>query len=301
MNAEESPRSNTWLSQHAHSVTSQRGEDGILEALINHLPDTDSWCVEFGCWDGKYLSNTYNLIANKSYSGVLIEGSTERYKDLVANFKDNPKITPVNQFVGFDRHDGLDLILAKTNIPKNFDLLSIDIDGNDYHVWDAFKDYQPKIVIIEFNPSIPPGVSFVQPRDMTVTQGSSLHAMVELGRTKGYELVAVEAANCIFVDRPYFASLGIADNSIAALWNDDSLFTNLFVGFDGTIFLSGCSALPWQRIAIHEEDIQLIPAWARENFKKQNFIVRALARLYKRRLKRRRPAQGALRKVPHAD
>lgn len=57
-------RSPTWLLEHKKDVYSQTGEDGIIETILSTIGDRDGWCVEFGAWDGQYLSNTRNLIEN---------------------------------------------------------------------------------------------------------------------------------------------------------------------------------------------------------------------------------------------
>jgi hypothetical protein len=164
-------RGNRWLLAHASNVTSQNGEDGIIAKVLETIGDSTKWCVEFGAWDGRHLSNTFNLIASRGYSAVLIEGSKERFRELERTFKDDPKVRCVNAFVGFTAADGLDAILARAGIPKDFDVLSIDIDGNDYHVWKAVATYRPRVVVIEYNPTIPSAVDFVQVADMTVNQG----------------------------------------------------------------------------------------------------------------------------------
>jgi hypothetical protein len=63
-------------------------------------------------------------------------------------------------------------------------LLTIDIDGNDYHIWDSMQKYQPKVVIIEYNPTIPNDIKFIQEANFDVNQGSSLRAKIELGGKK---------------------------------------------------------------------------------------------------------------------
>ena len=90
----------------------------------------------------------------------------------------------LNAFVGFTAADGLDAILARTPIPADFDVLSIDIDGNDYHVWNAVARYKPRVVVIEYNPTIPAAVDFVQPADMSINQGASITAQARLGKQK---------------------------------------------------------------------------------------------------------------------
>jgi len=187
------------LLDYARNVYSQHGEDGIIERIIQTLPEDNKWCVEFGAWDGLHLTNTRYLIESHGFSAVLIEASSKKYLDLQKNYAGKPHVIPVNCFVGFEVHDGLDTILKKTPIPKDFAVLSIDIDGNDYHVWKAIEHYRPKVVVIEFNPTFPVGVDYIQPADPSINHGSSLSAIVKLGLEKGYELIAVNALNGAFL------------------------------------------------------------------------------------------------------
>ncbi len=272
---------NAWLNQYAKTVTSQSGEDGIIEKILEVIKDNDKWCVEFGSWDGKKLSNTYSLIVDKDYSAVLIEGDKKRFKDLLKTFESNPKVTSINALVGFNVSDNLDTILKNTRIPKNFDLLSIDVDGNDYHIWDAVKEYKPKIVIIEFNGTIPPQVEFVQPRDMSITQGSSILSITRLAKSKGYELVAA-TSNAIYVDAEYFNLFGIEDNSVEEIWTDNSALTYIFYGYDGTVFLRGLCELPWQKISCKESKVQQLPKWARKRIGDRNIFRKKLGKVYRR-------------------
>jgi hypothetical protein len=103
--------------------------------------------------------------------------------------------------------------LAKTAIPLGFDFLSIDIDGNDFHVWNATRVYRPKFICIEFNPTIPTEIDFVQPASLNISQGSSLKSLVALGTAKRYELASVLQFNAFFVRVDLFPRLEIADNS----------------------------------------------------------------------------------------
>jgi len=280
--ANDNNKPNTWLNDFARSVTSQGGEDGIIKKILDVISNTNKWCVEFGSWDGKNCSNTYDLITNKGYSAVLIEGNTKRFKKLIETFKDNNKVIPVNTFVGFEENDNLDKILESTPIPVDFDLLSIDIDGNDYHIWDDVRDYKPKVVVIEFNATIPSPVEFVQPRDMRVTQGSSLLSITKLAKSKNYELVAVTGGNAIFVDSMYFDLFGIRNNSVKVMRTDESAITYIFCGYDGEVFLRGYRMMPWQQIAYKESKVQQLPKWSRKRVGDRNFLTRNLGRFYRR-------------------
>ncbi len=230
------------------NIHSQAGEDGILAKILELLPERDKWCVEFGAWDGKFLSNTYHLIESADYSAVMIEYDKVRYQDLLKQHGKNPKVIGLNALVGFTEANGLDTLLAATPIPKNFDVLSIDIDGNDYHAWKATSTYKPKVVVIEFNPTIPTEIEFVQEPDMSSAQGCSVLSLVQLGKAKGYELVAVTTLNAIFVRAEYFPLLGIADNSPRTLREDTSRLTYLVSTYDGKVLVMGHDHMPWHGI-----------------------------------------------------
>lgn len=278
-------------------VYSQSGEDGVIEAILETLPASDRWCVEFGAWDGSHLSNTRHLIESRGYGAVLIEGSADRWKELAARYAGIDRVHAVNAFVGFAEGDGLDSILARTPVPADFDFLSIDIDGNDYHAWKATRRYQPKIVCIEFNPTVPIGHVFVQAADRSVSQGASLAALIELGREKGYHLICVVSANAFFARTDVFGPLGIGDNSEASLRTDLRSVTYLFQGFDGQLLLRGYRRMPWHALDFSEHDLQILPRRLRkypENYTAGEAFLFQLFRLW-RRLKRktRRLASGA--------
>lgn len=258
-----SEREPTWLLEHRHNVYSQSGEDGVIGKCLELLPTRDHWCVEFGAWDGLHLSNTANLIVNGGYSAVLIEGDATKFEELRQNFAGNTAVTAMNRFVGLQEDDGLDAILKETPIPADFDFLSIDIDGTDYHVWQATTKYRPKLVCIEYNPTIPTDVTFVQERNPNIKHGSSLSALNELAGQKGYELISVLPTNAIFVGKEYFPLFGITDNRPHSLRIDSTLVTHFFSGYDGTIFLSGNRILPWHGVALDEKEFQVLPRWLR--------------------------------------
>lgn len=250
------------LLDYSRNVHSQFGEDGIIEKVVSMLP-VSRWCVEFGAWDGKVFSNTHLLLSEKGWSGVLIESDPAKYTELCATYRGNGRVTCLNRKVAFEGDDLLDNILAGTEAPRDFDLLSIDIDGNDYHVWKSVERYRPKLVVIEFNNTIPNCVEFVQEADFSVHQGSSLLALCGLGKTKGYELIAVTDFNAFFVDGRYYPSFSMADNSPEAINNPQKYVTHVFQLFDGTLGWSGNLKLLWHGIDIKPEKLQVLPAICR--------------------------------------
>lgn len=284
-------RPNDWLTAHARDVNSQSGEDGILEKILEMLPDTNRWSIEFGAWDGRHLSNTWTLIANKGYSGVLIEADPRRFETLKERIRDYPGVIAINAFVGFGPSDNLDALLEGKPVPENPDLLSIDVDGSDYHIWEATRRTRPKVVVVEHNPTIATGVEFVQARSPRVMQGASAESLRILGKKKHYELVAVTRFNCIFVDEKYFSLFEIEDNSVRALRSDESLVTHVFCGYDGRIFFRGYGKLPWHDVTYDEALGQQLPRVLRDWRENYGTVQSKLFGAYKRwrRLRERRP------------
>jgi hypothetical protein len=279
----------TDLRAFAKNYHSQAGEDGIIERILEVVGEGDRWCVEFGAWDGKHLSNTYHLIHRRGWSAVLIEGSLKRFWDLRSSFEANSNVVPIHRYVSFEGPDTLDAILAGTQIPHTFSILSIDIDGNDYHVWDALTTYTPRIVVIEFNPSIPNDIEFVQPRDLRVSQGSSLLSLVQLGRNKGYELVATTDWNAFFVREDLFSKFGMENNSLDRLRDDTKFQTKVFQLFDGTIMLTGCRQMLWHGATVSVDSLQAIPRPFRVYPARMGRLRSAAWSVAKRMMRRFRP------------
>lgn len=274
-------KASTWLLEHKRDVYSQFGEDGVIEETLRLLPEGNRWCVEFGAWDGRYLTNTRHLIEAKGFSAVLIEANPTKFQDLQRNYEQHKNVITMNRFVGFKTDDNLDHLLGPTPIPRDFDLLSIDIDGNDFHVWQAMSKYQPKVVVIEFNPTIPAPVRFVQPADPALSQGASLTALAELGKAKGYELVAVLPTNAVFVRKEYYPLFQIESNAPEVLRTNLDDITYLFSGYDGRVFLQGSRKLPWHGIELKESHFQPLPGLLRSFPGNYTFLQRQLFKLYR--------------------
>jgi hypothetical protein len=191
------------------NLYSQNGEDGVVAELLKRLGITKGWFCEFGAWDGRYGSNCYALLRRKEWSGVMIEGVPERFsllQRLATKF--DGRLHAVETFVSHDpgSSETLDRVLARTPIPMEFALLSIDIDGFDYQVWSSLQHYRPTIVIIEINSSTPPGRERVHGEHGQ--QGTTFSAMLKLGTRKGYRLVA-HTGNMIFVRDELVGKLGL--------------------------------------------------------------------------------------------
>jgi hypothetical protein len=265
-----SPKSQ-YLLAYRRDVASQFGEDGIIEKIFSIISERDPtrgrWAVEFGAWDGQFCSNTLNLIKNHGWSAVLIEANRKKFAELTTFHASRTNVHCLNRFVNLGGRDTLDNILSETPIPQTFDLLSIDIDGADYHVWKSLDRYRPGVVVIEFNPCIPKDIEFIQVPDMTVQHGTSILAMTKLAKRKGYELVCINQENAFFVDRKYFSLFGIEDNSVDALIHFEEPL-RVFELYDGTLVFQGTLGLYWYGLGFNARRLQMIP----EFFRKRNIV-----------------------------
>lgn len=249
------------LNDYAFNKYSQNGEDGIIEEILNRLPKSslNYWCVEFGAWDGVHLSNTCRLIRERNYNAVLIEADIKKFRDLNNNFP-SENVTKLNEWVSFEGENSLDHLLLRTSCPSDFDFLSIDIDGIDYWIFESISKFNPKIVCIEYNQTIPNVVDFINPRDFKIKYGSSAKSIVSLAVKKGYYLVAVTLTNLIFISYKFIDNF-VED--IKPLDELNLLGTNpniLFSGYDGTLFSTHNSvSLGWHDIKLPIQRFQVLP------------------------------------------
>jgi hypothetical protein len=240
------------------NITSQCGEDGIVEKIFDLIKPRRRYCVELGAWDGKYMSNCWNLVTNMRWGATFIEGNKSKFGDLLATHGNNPRVRCINKFVDFGGDNRLDNILCSVEAPIDFDLLSIDVDGVDYFIWESLQKFKPLLVIIEFNPTVANDVAFVQARDSSVNQGCSLMALVRLAREKGYELACCTDWNAFFVAEENFASLGIKGNHINNLYKP-ICDGRIFHGYDSHIHTIGMEKLLWSGTKLVNADLQVVP------------------------------------------
>jgi len=223
------------LTQFRQTITSQWGEDGIIAEIFRQIGTQNKTCVEFGAWDGKYLSNTWDLWHNKGWSSVLIEGDNKRIADLKKNLQDFEQVVAVNKFVTPEGDNSLDNILTRLSLPQNFDLLSMDVDGDDYYIFESLEEFHPRVVIIEYNPTIPPELDIVQAQGEHF--GASAWALVKLAVKKDYSLVYCTETNCFFVINTELHKLGEQATNLQEVFPTNHL-TYIISSQDGCTFLS---------------------------------------------------------------
>jgi len=181
-------------------IYSQHGEDGIIKMIFHKIGVTNKFCVEFGVGNG-CKCNTRYLIERKGWKYLHMD-----YGDYT--------LTCTKIKKEFITAENINLLFRKYNVPKKFDLLSIDIDYNTYWVWKALKGYFPRVVVIEYNASFPPTESKAvkyTPNgawDGSNYFGASLLAIVKVGKSKGYTLIGCEN----FGVNAFFVRNDLADN-----------------------------------------------------------------------------------------
>lgn len=188
-------------------VFSQFDEDGIIQYLINKLPIKNKTFIEFGVENFKE-SNTRFLLMNDHWQGMVLDASAS---DIQCIQRD--KIYwqyDLQAMCTWITRENINALLQASGFGEDVGLLSIDIDGNDYWIWDAIQSIRPRIVIIEYNSlfgTIPVSVPYQQDFSRTTAHysnlyyGSSLGALHHLAQKKGYLLAGsnVWGHNAFFI------------------------------------------------------------------------------------------------------
>jgi hypothetical protein len=209
------------LMDYTKKIYSQHGQDGALQKIYEIIGTTNKFFVEFGS-NGRQKGggNTAHL-RDFGFNGLLMDGYEAPYGE--EQIRDYPVsiefITPEN----------INSLFEKYAVPEEFDLLSIDIDGQDFHVWNALSEkYKPRVVVIESNCEMFAHIDAVQKYDLnwrwdgTHMYGASILALRNLGIEKGYDLVAYTGADGIFIRKDTLKGKDVKflfANDVDALWN----------------------------------------------------------------------------------
>jgi hypothetical protein len=193
------------LLRHGFKVYSQHDEDGIIQEIFRRVGTTSRTFVEFGVETGAECNTTKLLI--EGWRGLWIEASApscQRIASLFDGFLKDKRLTLHQSMV---TAENINELIRSGGFSGEIDLLSIDIDFNDYWVWKAIEVANPRVVTIEYNAGLRPPMSVTVPyqpnrsSDGTNFFGASLEALVRLGRTKGYRIVGcnISGSNAFFV------------------------------------------------------------------------------------------------------
>jgi hypothetical protein len=191
-------------------VYSQWGEDGIIQGLVSRVATSRPIFIEFGVEDYQE-SNTRFLLVNNNWSGFIFDSDAEnisriRKSELYWRYN----ITAQHAFI---TRENINDILQAAGVSGPIGLLSIDIDGNDYWIWESLNRVDPDIIIVEYNHRFGPTASVTVPYKPDFDRraehfsmiyfGASLSALCKLGEVKGYAFVGCNSAgnDAFFVKR----------------------------------------------------------------------------------------------------
>ncbi len=181
--------------QMAFSVHSKHGEDGLILGLFERVGVERHTFVEIGIQDGLEC-NSANLAFHFGWSGVMLEGGEAYAHEASKNYANVPRVTIRQSFV---TRENVNALLDETKADRDCDLFSIDIDGNDYWIWEALEDFRPRLVVAEYNAYFGPERAVTIPYDPQFAHrgkyprgymGASLAALNKLASKKGFALVA---------------------------------------------------------------------------------------------------------------
>ena len=197
--------SSRYLNQHEFQSFSQNGEDGIIAEIFKRIGITNQYFVEFGVEDGNETNTTYLLY--QGWGGLWIDGNEENKSSIERSFSSLIKDGKLKIIQRFITAENIESLFSQASVPLEFDLLSIDIDRNDYHVWKAIANYRPRVVVIEYNSIFRPGTEFIVKYDpaamwdKTSNFAASLESYCKLAAEKGYKLVGCcfTGVNAFFV------------------------------------------------------------------------------------------------------
>ncbi|MDR0733868.1 MAG: hypothetical protein LBF08_07415 [Dysgonamonadaceae bacterium] len=197
-----------FLERYGYKVYSQNDEDGMIAEIFNRIGVTDKRFVEFGVQNG--LESNAHFLIHGGWSGIWIDGDKKAVDQLRLLFRkpiESGRLLAMNAFITMENIN--QLIGTAGNCRGEIDLLSIDIDGNDYWIWKSVDCINPRVVVIEYNAKFPPSFEWVMEYNGKHAwqgddqQGASLKSLELLGVEKGYRLVGTNknGVNAFFVRR----------------------------------------------------------------------------------------------------
>jgi hypothetical protein len=206
------------LSEVGFKAFSQADEDGILLYIFSIIGTKNKKSVEICAGDGVEC-NTANLVIHHGWSGLLVDGDEELVKQGQTFYRNN-RLTYVYPpiFVhSWITRDTVNEVIRENGFEGEIDLLSIDMDGVDYWIWESIEAIEPRVVVVEYQDIIGPEKSLTVPykddfnaydypttRGMPNFCGASLLAFVKLARRRGYRLVGCNryGYNAFFIKNP---------------------------------------------------------------------------------------------------
>jgi hypothetical protein len=220
------------INDYEFKIFSQFGDDGIIQYLIKNIRIENKIFIEFGVED--YMeSNTRFLLRNNDWQGFIMDGSTEAMNSLKERdwyWKHN-----LTQKAVFIDKDNINDLLRSTGF-SNIGLLSIDIDGNDYYIFNEIdlSKLNPAIIIVEYNSvfgkerfiSIPYHKDFIRSNYhySNLYYGASLPALSFVANAKGYSLIGSNnAGNNAYFVRKDLLNERIIERPIEEVFKDSNI------------------------------------------------------------------------------
>lgn len=188
------------LEAYGYKVYSQNDEDGIIHEIFRRIGVTNKTFVEFGVQNG--LESNCHLLLFYGWRGLWIEGAAAYCDEIRMRFRPVIESEQLHLIQSMVTRENINSLLRQGQIVGEIDLLSVDIDGNDYHIWKAIDCIRPRVVITEYNGKFPPDLEWKQAYDGghiwtgSDWHGASLKAFELLGREKGYSLVGTNLRGC---------------------------------------------------------------------------------------------------------
>lgn len=195
--------SNKKLSDVGWKVYSQSNEDGILHYIFSIIGKVNKKCIELCAGDAKEC-NTINLILNDFWVGLLVDGNQDNVKKGKTWLRKHPStyVYPPKFICQWITKENINQIIQENGFDGEIDLLSIDVDGVDYWLWEAINVVQPRVVVIEYQQHLGPNKSLSIPYSADFNAwtypvsgwlpnyaGASLKALNKLATKKGYRLI----------------------------------------------------------------------------------------------------------------
>jgi hypothetical protein len=179
--------------QYEYSYLSQNGEDGIIRFVFSEIGFASRRFVEFGF--GATQCNSLRLILRERFQGLLMDGSAANC-DFFNRAARETGLAGVEAYCTFLTRETLNQVILDHGISGDIDFLSLDVDGNDYWLWEVLDCISPRLACIEYNAGIGPELSWSVPYDPAFERfakhpsgffhGASLRALESLGKRKGY-------------------------------------------------------------------------------------------------------------------
>jgi len=191
------------LLRYAFQVCSQNGEDGMIHEIFRRVGVGDRLFAEVGIGDG--TENNTAFLLTQGWKGFWIDSNEAFVK--VVNARPDLQGGCIKYLVSFVSKENIGELFHQLGVPREFDLLSLDIDQNTYYAWEGLREFRPRVVVVEYNAVIPQEVDWKVHYDGsrawngTINFGASLKAFELLARELGYSLVGCDfiGVNAFFV------------------------------------------------------------------------------------------------------